>query len=77
MASHLRKFSFIAFHFLLFTLLFSCFRLSQEGPSLPNESNHDSDDVIRIMEMVQIVKDAQKAVGSNSLVGLCGPLHLG
>lgn len=27
--------------------------------------------------MVQVVKDAQKASGSNSLVGLRGPLHLG
>jgi hypothetical protein len=51
--------------------------LSKEGPSLPDADNFDSDDAIRIQEMVQVVQDAKKASGSNTLVGLRGPLHLG
>ena len=51
--------------------------MSKEGPSLPDAGNFDSDDAIRIKEMVQVVQDAKKASGSNSLVGLRGPLHLG
>lgn len=36
----------------------------------------DSDDVEQIKGLVEVVKDARKASGSNSLVGLRGPLHL-
>jgi hypothetical protein len=66
----------LIFNLSLLTFFLS-FSLSKEGLSLPDAGSSDSDDAIRIKEMVQVVKDAQKASGSNSIVGLRGPLHLG
>ncbi|KAF8969130.1 hypothetical protein BDZ97DRAFT_1754747 [Flammula alnicola] len=51
--------------------------LSKEGPRLRDAGNLALDDVEQLNDLVQVVKDARKASGSNSLVGLRGPLHLG
>ena len=79
MASLLCRSPFNALHFVSFSFahVFLSFSLSKEGPSQPNADNFDSDNMIQFKEIVQIVKDAQKALGSNSLLGLHGLLHLG
>jgi len=51
-------------------------RLSGAGAVPQSLGTTEPEDTERLQELLQVVKDARKASGSNSVVGLRGPLHL-
>ena len=51
-------------------------RLSGAGSVAQHLDGTLPEDAERLQELLQVVKDARKASGSKSLVGLRGPLHL-